>query len=282
MVGLGLLGTGLAERLLANGWGVTGYDRDPERLAALGRLDGRPVSSLREVVGAGDRLLLSLPTSGVVEAVLAELEPKLRPGLIIIDTTTGDPERTAALGARLAGRGIAYLDATVSGSSAQVRAADVVLMVGGERAAFEACIELFRCFARQWFHVGPCGSGARLKLVVNLVLGLNRAVLAEGLAFARAYGVDPAAALEVLRAGAAYSRVMDTKGQKMVEEDFTCQAKLAQHLKDVRLILSAGRRAGAYLPLSTVHEQLLKRLDQAGLGEADNSVIIRALMRAPD
>jgi 3-hydroxyisobutyrate dehydrogenase-like beta-hydroxyacid dehydrogenase len=282
MVGLGLLGTALAERLLAGGWGVTGYDRDPERLAALGRLGGRPVASPREVVGAGDRLVFSLPTTEVVEAVLAGLEPVLRPGLVIVDTTTGDPERTAALGARLGARGIAYLDATVSGSSAQVRAVDAVLMVGGERAAFDACLDLFRCFARQWFHVGPCGAGARLKLVVNLVLGLNRAVLAEGLAFARACGVDPAVALELLRAGAAYSRVMDTKGRKMVEEDFTCQAKLAQHLKDVRLILSAGRRAGAYLPFSTVHEQLLNRLDEAGLGQADNAAVIRALTRPPE
>ena len=82
---------------------------------------------------------------------------------------------------------------------------------------------LFDCFARQWFYLGPWGTAARMKLVVNLVLGLNRAVLAEGLAFARACGLDPAVALGVLRAGAAYSRVMDTKGPKMVGRDFEPQ-----------------------------------------------------------
>ena len=80
---------------------------------------------------------------------------------------------------------------------------------------------LILAIARQVFHVGPCGSGRRMKLVVNLVLGLHRAVLAEGLAFAASSGLDPAAALEALRGGPAWSRVMDTKGPKMLQRDFT-------------------------------------------------------------
>jgi 3-hydroxyisobutyrate dehydrogenase-like beta-hydroxyacid dehydrogenase len=156
-----------------------------------------------------------------------------------------------------------------------------VLLVGGERADLEACAELFGCFARRWLHAGPWGAGARLKLVVNLVLGLNRAALAEGLAFARACGVEPETALEALRAGAAYSRAMDVKGRKMIDGDFACQARLSQHLKDVRLILDVGRRAEAYLPFSAVHEQLLERLEAAGLGQDDNAAIIRAFDRQP-
>jgi 3-hydroxyisobutyrate dehydrogenase-like beta-hydroxyacid dehydrogenase len=293
MVGLGLLGTALAERFLRSGWAVTGFDIDPERTAALARLGGRPAAELRETVADVDRLVLSLPTSAEVEAALDALgllrdgRPAagsqsglaLRAGLVIVDTTTGDPERTAALGAALAARGVRYLDAAVSGSSEQVRAADVVLLVGGDPADVAACADLFGCFARRWLHAGPWGAGARLKLVVNLVLGLNRAALAEGLAFARACGVDPETALEALRAGAAYSRVMDVKGRKMIAGDFTCQARLSQHLKDVRLILAAGRDKGAYLPLSAVHKELLERLEAAGLGRADNAAIIRAFDR---
>jgi 3-hydroxyisobutyrate dehydrogenase-like beta-hydroxyacid dehydrogenase len=112
--------------------------------------------------------------------------------------------------------------------------------------------------------------------VVNLVLGLNRAVLAEGLAFARMCGLDLPAVLDILRSGAAYSRVMDTKGRKMIEADFAPEAKLDQHLKDVRLILDAGRRVGAALPLSGLHEELLAGLVGRGLGECDNSCVIRA------
>jgi 3-hydroxyisobutyrate dehydrogenase-like beta-hydroxyacid dehydrogenase len=276
LVGVGLLGTALAERCLRAGLLVTGYDLCPTRREALTRLGGRAVESAREVLVAGGPLVLSLPTSDVVATVIAELEPSLPSGQLIVDTTTGDPTATALLGDRLARRGVRYLDATVVGSSEQVRAGDVVVLVGGDRVAAEACADLFACFARHWFYAGPVGSGARLKLVVNLVLGLNRAALAEGLAFARACGIDPAQALEVLAAGAAYSRVMDTKGAKMTAGDFTCQAKLSQHLKDVRLIRTEGQRAGARLPLSAVHEELLERLEAAGYGPADNSAIVRA------
>ena len=115
-----------------------------------------------------------------------------------------------------------------------------------------------------------------MKLVVNLVLGLNRAVLAEGLCFAERSGVDPHQALEVLRAGPAYSRVMETKANKMLDGDFTPQARLAQHWKNVRLILSAGEWSGATLPLSTLHDQLLSGLIQSGFGDLDNSAIIKA------
>jgi len=131
-------------------------------------------------------------------------------------------------------------------------------------------------FSRQSFHMGAAGSGNRMKLAMNLVLGLHRAVLAEGLAFARANGIDPHSALEVLKAGPAYSRVMDIKGEKMIARDFTPQARLSQHLKDVRLILEVGERCAAMLPLSAVHRELLRKLEDAGFGAEDNSAVIRA------
>jgi 3-hydroxyisobutyrate dehydrogenase-like beta-hydroxyacid dehydrogenase len=152
-------------------------------------------------------------------------------------------------------------------------------MVGGESQAVRACTDLFEAFARQTFHVGPRGSGARMKLVVNLVLGLNRAVLAEGLSFARALGLDAIEALAILKAGPTFSRVMETKGQKMLERDFEPQARLAQHRKDVELMLAAAKRAGAAVPLSALHLDLLRRVEAAGLGGADNSAIIEAFDR---
>jgi 3-hydroxyisobutyrate dehydrogenase-like beta-hydroxyacid dehydrogenase len=115
-----------------------------------------------------------------------------------------------------------------------------------------------------------------MKLVANHVMGLNRAALAEGLAFARATGVKPARALEVLRAGAAYSRAMDTKGPKMIRGGFAPVARLSQHLKDVRLILRSARRAGLRLPLESVNRRLLERVEAAGKGGLDNSAVILA------
>ena len=276
LVGLGLMGSALAERLLDSGFAVVGFDINSARRRALKKLGGQPVASVAEAAAASKRMVLSLPTTDVVEAVVRESGAKLRPDSILIDTTTGEPEQTANLGATLAQRRVSYLDATIVGSSAQARACDVLVLVGGSARAFAACCEVFDCFARHVFRVGPCGSGARMKLVVNLVLGLNRAALAEGLAFAERVGVSPAQALEILKAGAAYSRVMDTKGEKMLTGDFTPQAKLSQHLKDVRLILSSGKKSGAKLPLSKLHRKLLVRTVAAGYGELDNSAIRRA------
>ena len=276
LIGLGLLGSSLAERLLAAGFDVLGYDLDETRRGGLVRLGGHALGSATEVAESTRRIVLSLPTTEVVELVVNEMGSSLQPGHVIVDTTTGDPERTSVTGRRLDERGVKYLDATVSGSSEQARRGEVIVMAGGAKATFDASQDLFRAFAKQSFHVGPWGSGARMKLVSNLVLGINRAALAEGLAFAAATGVDTRTALEILCASPAYSRIMDTKGVKMVEADFTAQARLSQHLKDVRLILEAAASAGVRLPLSTAHRGLLEAAEAAGCGDLDNSAIIRA------
>jgi 3-hydroxyisobutyrate dehydrogenase-like beta-hydroxyacid dehydrogenase len=281
LVGAGLLGGAIAERLLAAGMPVRGYDRDAARCESLRSMGADVAESPAAVAAACTRIVFSLPTTEVVESVIAGMASALRPGHLVIDTTTGEPARTAALGASLAVRGIDYLDATVSGSSEEARAGRAVVVAGGTPEAFAAAEDVFRAFARRWFHVGPCGSGSAMKLVSNLVLGLNRAALAEGLSLGRALGVDLTLALEVLREGASYSRAMDAKGRKMIEGDFQPQARLAQHFKDVRLMLAAAERAGRPLPLSALHAQLLEALVAAGHGDLDNSAIIKAFESGP-
>jgi 3-hydroxyisobutyrate dehydrogenase-like beta-hydroxyacid dehydrogenase len=239
-------------------------------------MGGSPVESAAAIAGASGTVLLSLPHSGVARVVVDEIRSSLPCGAIVVDTTTGDPTEMKALGKELSAHNVFYLDATVGGSSQQVRERDAIVMVGGDEKAFAACRPLFEAFAREAFHVGPCGSGATMKLVVNLVLGLNRAALAEGLAFARALQLDLVETLKVLRAGPAWSRAMDVKGEKMISERFEPQARLSQHLKDVRLILAAGAASGAKLPLSELHKSLLEVVEAHGFGAADNSAIIKA------
>ena len=275
LIGVGLVGSALAERFVAARRTVIGYDVRPEARANLTALGGTGAESAVLVAEEAPTVVLSLPDSDAVEAVIGEIEPVLR-GRTVVDTTTGDPDRTAGLGQRLKAAGVDYLDATIVGSSRLVREGMAVVLAGGEIPVFRRCSDLLDTFASHEFHVGPWGSGARMKLVVNLVLGLNRAVLAEGLAFARACGFDPALALNVLKSGAAYSRVMDAKGRRMVEGEFTPDARLRQHHKDVRLILATAARTGATLPLTQLHDFLLADLVERGLGDLDNSAIIRA------
>ena len=266
LIGVGLLGSAIAARLTAAGYTVLGYDIVPER--RMGATSSQQVADTCKVV------ILSLPTSDVAAQVIGEI--RLKPGTTVIDTTTGEPDAMAAMGAKLAASGVDYLDATVLGSSRVVRDGAAVVMAGGRRPAFEAVEPVLRTFASRTFYLGPSGAGARMKLVANLALGLNRAVLAETLSFAAASGISPADALAVLKAGAAYSRVMDDKGEKMLHHDFSVEARLSQHLKDVRLILAAARAKNAKVPLSQVHRQLLEQLEAAGYGDVDNSAIIMA------
>lgn len=281
LIGLGLMGSAFAARLLRAGYPVLGFDLDPACRAALASQGGRVAATTGEVFQQCDRVILSLPSHREVGQVIAADSGDLRRGHIVIDTTTGDPEHTAKLGHELAARGVIYLDATISGNSAQVREGKVVLMVGGEGAAFAACGDLWPELGCASFHTGASGTGARMKLVTNLVLGLNRAALAEGLALGAAIGLEPELTLQVMRRSAAYSRAMDVKGEKMIRSEFSPDARLSQHLKDVRLILDIGGQAGLPMPFSTTHRAVLEQAEAAGLGGLDNSAVIQVLRGFP-
>jgi 3-hydroxyisobutyrate dehydrogenase-like beta-hydroxyacid dehydrogenase len=274
VVGTGLFGTALVERLLADGFPVQVYNRTREKadplLARGATWSDNPLKQCQ-------RIIFSVYTTEQVSQVLEQMRTELKPGQIILDTSTSDPRDTAALGTRLAKRSIEYLEAPFSGSSEQTRNRQSTALVAGERTAFEACRDLWDCLAAKTFYVGAWGNATKMKLVTNLVLGLNRAVLAEGLVFAGAAGLSREDALQVLLSSPAYSRTMDAKGPKMVEGEFTPQARLSQHIKDVRLILAEAERGGKSLPISTVHLELLEQAEAAGLGDLDNSAIIRII-----
>lgn len=276
LIGLGLLGTEIAKRLLSGVQSLVGWDLAADRCTMALATGLQVTNGVAEVFSHCEVIVVCLPSDRIVREVLEQNWVHLRPGLRIIDTSTGDPQAAAQITAKLAEGGIEYIDATVSGSSVQLEAGEAVLMVGATDEAFRASLPLLRLLSDKVFHTGPPGSGATMKLVTNLVLGLNRAALAEGLAFARSLGLDLSSTLTLLRESMAYSRIMDTKGEKMIHGDFTPQAKLSQHLKDVRLMLAAATRSGLRLPLSETHRTQLERAESLGWGDFDNSALIQA------
>jgi 3-hydroxyisobutyrate dehydrogenase-like beta-hydroxyacid dehydrogenase len=283
MVGIGLVGTALAENLLAAGFEVLGFARSVTSRDALARRGGRAVPSARAVGEEAERVILSLPDSSAVEDVILGPEGLLAGTArvrLILDTTTGDPERTEALAARLAARGVHLLDGPISGSSQQIRERQGVFLIGGGHDAYERCLDLIRVLAARHYYLGGPGAGARAKLATNLILGLNRLALAEGLVFAERLGLDLEAFLALLKVTPAYSCAVDAKGQKMVQGDFTPQSRMSQHHKDLRIILDYADRLGQDLPLARVHEAILARGMAAGEGDLDTSAVIRQL-RAP-
>ena len=274
VVGLGLMGTAITERLLDAGVKTFVWNRTREKsdhLIAQGATwTDRPMAD-------SPRVILSLYSSDIVGEVLARWKHDLVGPKILIDTTTGDPQASIGFASALEAQGVAYLEAPISGSSEQTRKGLATLIASGNRQVFDSCSDLWDILGTKRFYVGPSGSAARMKLVTNLVLGLNRAALAEGLALAESMDIDLANALEVLRGRGAYSLQMDTKGGKMVAGDYAPQARLSQHLKDVRLMLQSAEGSELALPLTQAHRRLLELAESLGLGEHDNSAVFEAI-----
>lgn len=279
LIGVGLVGAALAQRLLAAGYPVVGHDIDAERMRELAALGGAAASDPVGVATQSRRIILALLNAPITEAVVDQAFAHLHSGDIVIDMGTGDPERTIALAARLEAIGVGWVDAPLSGSSEQIRRGEGVAMIGGSDAPVAACADLWPVLCGRHVHVGPAGSGHRAKLATNLILGLNRAALAEGLAFAEALGLDSAAFVELVRVSPAYSRAVDAKAAKMLSRDYTPESRIAQHRKDVALMLAAAEAAQMELPLTRSHAGLLDRAIAAGDGELDNAAIVEVWRR---
>ena len=218
-------------------------------------------------------------TDQVEEVVEKSLLPAAKPGTIVLCTSTCDPDRIAALGARLAGTAIRFLETPVSGTSEQVRQGDGVGLIGGDPQTATAAAPILDALFPRRFHIGRVGDGGRAKLAVNLILGLNRLALAEGLTFAERMGLDPKAFLEVARGSASYSQVMETKGPKMLARDFAPEGRVRQTLKDVHMMLDQAERLGQDLPMLKVHCDVLEACVRAGEAERDNSIIVEEIRR---
>jgi 3-hydroxyisobutyrate dehydrogenase-like beta-hydroxyacid dehydrogenase len=283
VVGLGLIGTSLAKRLLDAGFKVHGYDLDAARVANFAGFGGMASASLAEVGRNAKIIVLSVFNTDQVEAVVegaggvANLE--LESGHAIVCTSTCDPDRIAVLAVRVATRGVRFLEMPLSGNSDQIALGNGIGMVGGTRELMDELAPVLGALCRKYFFLGGAGAAGRAKLAVNLIGGLNRAVMAEGLSFAEAMGLELEAFLEVLKASAAYSRTMDNRGLKMIHSDFAPHAKLSQSRKDFALMQSVAARVGQQLPLAGLYVDLIESCLAHGEGDLDNSAVIKELRR---
>ena len=279
VAGLGLLGSALAHRLIQAGYSPKGYDIDPDKIAALAKAGGI-AATLDEVAHCDVVLLAVFDTSQVEDVVTNAVLPALT-GVpkIVLCASTCDPDRIAALSETVSARGLTLVETPVSGSSAQVRNGDGVGLIGGNKDAIDGVADIVNALYPKWFYMGPVGNGGRAKLAINHMLGLNRLVLAEGLVFAQALGLDPTALLEVARQSAAYSQVMDIKGPKMVSGDYTPQGFIHQSLKDFKLIIEQAGKRGQEMPLATLNAEVLAACVSRGESERDNAAVIEEIKR---
>lgn len=278
LIGLGLMGGHLVDHLLRAGYEVHGYDLDPEKINQAVIKGAKRVEDLSALSHQVKVIILSLPNSSITQDVMINCLKLLEgnhEGLIILDTTTADPEVTINLAAQLQKKSIELLDATISGTSEMLAAKDAIFMVGGSQLAYQQCESLMLQMGREVFYMGKSGAGAAIKLVVNLVLAINRMGLAEGLTLARKAGLDPLQTLEILKKSAAGSKAMDQKGYRMVNETFYPPiGHLSTHYKDVRLMLSYAATLDCPLPLASINAQALASEISKGRGNRDSSAII--------
>ncbi len=283
IVGLGLMGTAMSQKLMQEGHRVRGFDIDQSRLDALAENGGAPAGSAAEAAEDAQFVIISLLYSHVVrETCLGDggIASVARDGLIIIDTSTASPDDSEKLGKDLRKKNIGFLDASLSGSRNNVLDGKIVSVVGGEESDFEAAKPILAEFARSIHHMGPNGAGARTKLVINLVLGLTRLALSEGLVLGMKSGLEMEGLLEVLKDSAAYSKAMDQRGPRMIHADYDNPlSRIKQHHKDVRLMLEQGQKLGSPMLLSTVHQQVLQAAELGGLADADTAAIIEVFRR---
>jgi 3-hydroxyisobutyrate dehydrogenase-like beta-hydroxyacid dehydrogenase len=281
LIGIGLMGQVFARRLLDVGFAVRGFDIDPAKRAKLVELGGEGVDSIAQIAKTCQPIILAVFDTNQVEDVV---ENKLLPALdgpsekIVLCTSTCDPDRIAALGARVANQ-VHFLETPVSGTSEQVRRGEGVGLIGGDKAVAAMVAPVLDVLFPNRFHIGKVGDGGRTKLAINLILGLNRLALAEGLVFAERLGLDPTAFFDVARQSAAYSQVMETKGPKMLRSDFAPEGRARQTLKDARLMLEQASRKGQRLPLLEIHADVLEACVRNGEGDLDNSIIIEEVRR---
>jgi L-threonate 2-dehydrogenase len=288
VIGAGLMGTAVTKRLIAAGFEVLAYDVDADKRRAIESAGAKAQATAGVVIAACEINVLCVFDTGQVEEVIAGpgggVDAIAQGGTgarIFVVTSTCDPDRLAALAQRVAFQGAQVVEAPISGTSRQVANGEGVFLIGGEREPVERASPVLDAICPKRHYLGAAGNGSRAKLAVNLILGLNRAALAEGLVFAQTLGLDPVAFLKVARGSAAYSQVMDVKGELMAKREFTNpQSRIDQSLKDFTLMLGEAQSKQQGLPFASVYVRMLEDCIAHGEGEWDNAAIAAAIARA--
>ncbi|EKU47329.1 2-hydroxy-3-oxopropionate reductase [Mycobacteroides abscessus subsp. abscessus] len=273
-IGLGIMGLPMAKNLVDAGFTVRGFNRTAAKAEELAAAGGQAASTIAEAVDGADVIATMVPDSPDVEAVLDGILAAAKPGATWIDFSTIRPDVAKDLAAQAKEAGLKPLDAPVSGGEPGAIDGVLSIMVGGDEADFAAASEVFEAVGKTIVHVGPSGAGQTVKAANQLIVAGNIGLLAEAVVFLEAYGVDTASALEVLGGGLAGSKVLEQKGQKMLDREFAPGFRLALHHKDMGIVTAAAREAGVTIPLGAAVAQLVAATVAQGNGGLDHSGLL--------
>ena len=284
-IGLGAMGAEMARNLQGAGYRLRVWNRNPARCAPFADAGAVVCATPAEVARGATAVVSMVADDAATRAVMLGADGVVTngaSGLLVVDCSTNTPGMVREVATAASARGIACLDAPVSGSIAQARGRELVFMVGGESAAFERAAPLFAAMGRMSRHMGPSGSGATIKLINNMLSGTTSAALAEMMSVAEAAGLNPEDSLAILGEGAAGSRLVRSKIPKMTGGDFTPQFQLELMEKDLRYFLALAQEMDRPAPIASLVRSQYQAARRADLGKLDvAAMFLHATGRKP-
>ena len=279
-IGLGTMGAPMARNLLKRGFALTVWARRPEAIAPLVSAGAVPGESAAGVASSSDIVMTMVTDTHAVEDVILGsrgIANGARPGVLVVDHSTIDPDATKRIASELQARGLDMLDAPVSGGGGAAEAGTLAIMVGGSAAALERATPALSCYGKSIVHIGPNGAGQVAKACNQICTIVNQLGAAEAMLLAERAGVDPRAVKEALMGGFAASRMLDLQAPKMIARDFQGKVESRLHHKDIHIVLDLARSLGIELPASTAAADVLDRLQQRGGARHDAAAIFTVL-----
>jgi 3-hydroxyisobutyrate dehydrogenase-like beta-hydroxyacid dehydrogenase len=274
-IGLGLMGSRLTRRLHSSGWNIQAWNRSPEPARSLER-DGVVISSsVAKLVADSEVVLSSLADDAAVHSVYFDnggVFSSTKPGTILLEMSTISPELSRLLHQEASVRGVDLLDLAISGSTSAVDAGTITLLAGGDQKTFEKCTPIYESIAKQWFLIGPGSSGILMKLVVNLLLGVDMQAIAEAVSLGEHLRIDRNVLLDVLSKTAVIPPAFVGKFKKIKDNDYSPEFPLRLMSKDMDLVMEAAKTSHADLPAATVTQSVLAS-NLSSNGDQDLSAI---------
>jgi 3-hydroxyisobutyrate dehydrogenase len=281
-IGLGNMGGPMAVNLAKRGFSLVVHDIDPAKVAPHRQQGAKVADSARAVAAASDRSICMVETTAQAEAVLAGPEGVIQgaaAGHIAVCMSTIDPLAARRLGETLAGRGVAMLDAPVSGGTVRAASGELSIIAGGAPETFAACRDLFEAMGARIFHVGGLGQGLAMKLVNNMLGQVQTVAIAEALVMGVKAGLDPRAIYEVIRASTGTSWGFESRVPRILARDFSPGGTIDISFKDQELETSFAKQLGVPILLANVSQQVYQMARAAGLNKEDGSAVIKVLER---
>lgn len=275
-LGTGLMGQPMAANLLRAGFPLNAWNRSADKTQPLAALGGSACETPTRAVQDADIVITMLLNGEIVETILAEIEPFLRSGQLVIDMSSIAPRMARAHAARLKQQGIDYLDAPVSGGTVGATEATLAIMAGGGSDAFERAKPIFSAMGRATL-VGPNGAGQLAKLANQAIVAITIGAVSEALLLAKGGGADPAAVRSAITGGFADSRILNLHGARMLTGNFAPGGPIVTQIKDLRNILDEAADIGLELPFVQLAYRLFQEAATNGLGGLDHSALYKHL-----